>query len=146
MIKFVLGSALLAAVFLSAAFAPEYAQASERTHITSIDGIIGLEETVLDLNVPEDNRLPWAFVDGKIANPVPEYPVIIQIYDDDIKVDGNDMGAVHFAQTKVNPDGTYEYRFRVVDTIDGELVNTFSGDYTVKVFKVVYMDQNLNAL
>lgn len=83
-----------------------------QTDYIPINGIIGLEKTSLIFHVPEDNTTPWGFVEGKIANPVNDYPVIIQIYDDD-----ND--AVQFAQTNVNPDGTYEYNFRVL-TIENE--------------------------
>ena len=54
---------------------------------------------------------------------VPDHPVIIQIYDDDGE-------AIHFAQTNVSTDGTYEYKFRVrnVDS-DGNVNNIFEGDY-----------------
>ena len=76
------------------------------TEYIPLNGLIGLEKTSLIFHVPEDNTNPWGFVEGKIANPVSDYPVIIQIYDDD--------DAVHFAQTYVNEDGTYEYNFRVL--------------------------------
>ena len=115
------------------------------TEVISIDGNIGIEKTTLTFSVPDDNNLPWAFVEGKIANPVLDYPVIIQIYDNDDQITGNDVGAVHFAQADVSEDGTYEYKFRVKD-IDGEkIVNIFEGDYTVKIFKVVYLYSNLSS-
>ena len=115
------------------------------TEVISIDGNIGIEKTTLTFSVPNDNNLPWAFVEGKIANPVLDYPVIIQIYDNDDQITGNDVGAVHFAQANVSEDGTYEYKFRVKD-IDGEkIVNIFEGDYTVKIFKVVYLYSNLSS-
>ena len=115
------------------------------TEVISIDGNIGIEKTTLIFSVPNDNNLPWAFVEGKIANPVLDYPVIIQIYDNDDQITGNDVGAVHFAQADVSEDGTYEYKFRVKD-IDGEkIVNIFEGDYTVKIFKVVYLYSNLSS-
>ena len=115
------------------------------TEVISIDGNIGIEKTTLTFSVPNDNNLPWAFVEGKIANPVLDYPVIIQIYDNDDQITGNDVGAVHFAQADVSEDGTYEYKFRVKD-IDGEkIVNIFEGDYTVKIFKVVYLYSNLSS-
>ena len=82
-----------------------------QTEYIPLNGIIGLEKTSLIFHVPEDNTNPWGFVEGKIANPVNDYPVIIQIYDDD--------DAVHFAQTYVNEDGTYEYNFRVL-TVENE--------------------------
>ena len=115
------------------------------TEVIPIDGNIGIEKTTLTFSVPEDNNLPWAFVEGKIANPVLDYPVIIQIYDNDDQIIGNDVGAVHFAQADVSEDGTYEYKFRVKD-IDGEkIVNIFEGYYTVKIFKVVYLYSNLSS-
>jgi hypothetical protein len=115
------------------------------TEVISIDGNIGIEKTTLTFSVPNDNNLPWAFVEGKIANPVLDYPVVIQIYDNDDQITGNDVGAVHFAQANVSEDGTYEYKFRVKD-IDGEkIVNIFEGDYTVKIFKVVYLYSNLSS-
>lgn len=115
------------------------------TEVIPIDGNIGIEKTTLTFSVPEDNNLPWAFVEGKITNPVLDYPVIIQIYDNDDQITGNDVGAVHFAQADVSEDGTYEYKFRVKD-IDGEkIVNIFEGDYTVKIFKVVYLYSNLSS-
>ena len=121
-------------------------QASQ-TEITPLDATIGLEKTTLTLNVPENNQLPWAFVEGKISNPVTEYPVIIQIYDNNSStINGNNVGAVHFAQTEINSDGSYEHKFRVADIAEGKLVNIFEGDYTVKIFKVVYINSNLNAL
>ncbi len=115
------------------------------TEVIPIDGNIGIEKTTLTFSVPEDNNLPWAFVEGKIVNPVLDYPVIIQIYDNDDQITGNDVGAVHFAQADVSEDGTYEYKFRVKD-IDGEkIVNIFEGDYTVIIFKVVYLYSNLSS-
>jgi len=115
------------------------------TEVISIDGNIGIEKTTLTFSVPNDNNLLWAFVEGKIANPVLDYPVIIQIYDNDDQITGNDVGAVHFAQADVSEDGTYEYKFRVKD-IDGEkIVNIFEGDYTVIIFKVVYLYSNLSS-
>jgi len=82
----------------SASFADELPSDSQ---ITPLDGNIGVEKTVLTFSVPDNNDLPWAFVEGKISNPVLDYPVIIQIYDNDDQVVGNNVGAVHFAQTDV---------------------------------------------
>ena len=113
------------------------------TIIIPLDATTAIEKTTIQMNVSKDNTLPWAFVEGKVANHVPNYPVIIQIYDsDDQQVSGNNVGAVHFAQTQLTSDGEYEYKFRVTDSRDNTLVNIFEGDYTVKIFKVVYL-QNL---
>lgn len=102
------------------------------TEIIPLNGEIGIEKTTLSLYASPDNVLPWGFVEGKIANHVPDYPVIIQIYDDD-------GDATHFAQTDVEEDGSYEYRFRVRNVDNGEVINIFEGDYVIKIFKVVYI-------
>jgi len=87
------------------------------------------------MHAPADNTLPWGFVEGKIANHVLDYPVIIQIYDEDGE-------ATHFAQTNVEDDGSYEYRFRVRNVDNDKVINIFEGDYIVKIFKVVYLGTN----
>jgi len=145
----IFGSTILAIILFSSLSISSISADTQfsETEILPIDVTIGLEKTTLTFNVPENNSLPWAFVEGKISNPVIEYPVIIQIFDNnDSQVNGNNVGAVHFAQTEINSDGTYEYKFRVTDTNEGERVNIFEGDYTVKIFKVVYLNSNLNAL
>ncbi len=87
----------------------------------------------MTLHASSDNTLPWGFVEGKIINHVSDYPVIIQIYDDKGE-------AIHFAQTNVEEDGSYEYRFRVLSMDNGEMIKIFEGDYTVNIFKVVYLN------
>ena len=104
-----------------------------RTEITPLTGMIGLEKSTILFHSSEDNVLPWAFVEGKIANHVEGYPVIIQIFKE------ND--AVHFAQTDVSSNGNYEYKFRVLKSENGMTSKIFEGDYSVKIFKVVYMYQ-----
>lgn len=97
------------------------------------------------MNIPENNSLPWGFVEGKISNHVEGYPVIIQIYDNNGQnIPGNNIGAVHFAQTEVDDNGSYEYQFRVKDVKEGQTIDIFSGDYTVKIFKVVYLNSDIN--
>ena len=105
------------------------------TEIIPIGNGIGIEKTVLFFHAPADNTLPWGFIEGKIANHVPDYPVIIQIYN----ADGE---ATHFAQTNVEDDGSYEYQFRVRNVNDGQVIHIFEGDYFVKIFKVVYLGIN----
>jgi hypothetical protein len=102
------------------------------TTVTPLDSSTGLEKTMVPFSAPKNNKLPWGFVEGKIANPVEGYPVIIQIY--------KNSEAVHFAQADVNEDGTYEYKFRVRDVTDNKVTRIFDGDYTVKIFKVVYLN------
>ncbi len=113
--------------------------AATNTEIIPINGEIGIEKTILSLHASPDNTLPWGFVEGKIANHVSSYPVIIQIYDDD-------GDASHFAQTNVEEDGSYEYQFRVRNVDNGEVINIFEGDYSVKIFKVVYLAPNSNQI
>ena len=78
-------------------------------------------------------RYHGVFVEGKISNHVSGYPVIIQIYQNN--------EAFHFAQTNVNENGNYEYKFRVLNIEDGKVTKIFDGDYQVTIFKVVYLDQ-----
>jgi hypothetical protein len=104
-----------------------------QTEITPLTGMIGLEKSTIFFHSSEDNTLPWAYVEGKIVNHVEGYPVIIQIFKD------ND--AVHFAQTDVNSNGNYEYKFRVLNSENGVSSKIFDGGYSVKIFKVVYMYQ-----
>ncbi|MHA7733195.1 hypothetical protein [Nitrosopumilus sp. S6] len=104
-----------------------------QTEILPLYGMIGLEKSTILFHASEDNTLPWGFVEGKIANHVEGYPVIIQIFQN------ND--AVHFAQTDVSEDGKYEYKFRVLHSENGNTKKIFDGDYSVNIFKVVYLNQ-----
>ena len=117
----------------STSFADEQDSDSE---IISIDGTIGIEKTTVTLFASPENTLPWGFVEGKIANHVSDYPVIIQIYD-------SEGEAVHFAQTNVEDDGSYEYRFRVASINGDQVIRIFEGDYSVKIFKVIYLNPDL---
>ena len=104
-----------------------------QTEIIPLTENMALEKTSIFFHSPEESSLPWAFVEGKIANHLEGYPVIIQIFKE------ND--AVHFAQTDVNANGSYEYKFRVLNSENGVLSKIFDGDYSVKIFKVVYLHQ-----
>lgn len=128
-LKTVLASLILVAAFSVTAFADSESQ----TTITPINSSVGIEKTIVPFHAPKENKLPWGFVEGKIANPVEGHPVIIQIF--------KNGEAVHFAQTTVNDDGTYEYKFRVRDVTDSRVTKIFEGNYTVKIFKVVYLDK-----
>ncbi len=103
-----------------------------QTEYIPLNGIIGIEKTSLIFHTPENNSLPWGFVEGKIANHVQGYPVIIQIFKND--------EAVHFAQTDVKENGNYEYKFRVLNIEDENTNKIFDGDYHVTIFKVVYLE------
>lgn len=127
--------ASLAMIAVFSAVSTSFAETADtQTTITPIDSSTGLEKTVVPFHTPRENKLPWGFVEGKIANPVEGYPVIIQIY--------KNGEAVHFAQTDVKKDGSYEYKFRVRDVTDDIVTKIFDGDYTVKIFKVVYLDKS----
>ncbi len=133
---------LLTTSFGSASFAQE---SNSETTVIPLDTTIGLEKTIISMNIPENNSLPWGFVEGKISNHVEGYPVIIQIYDNNGQnIPGNNIGAVHFAQTEVDDNGSYEYQFRVKDVKEGQTIDIFNGDYTVKIFKVVYLNSDVN--
>ena len=76
-----------------------------------------------------DNTLPWGFIEGTIENNADGFPVIIQIYQND--------EPFHFAQTNVNEDGTYEYKFRAKNTDGENTVNIYEGYYEVRIFKSI---------
>lgn len=105
-----------------------------QTEIIPINSMIGLEKSTVFFHAPQSNTLPWGFVKGKVANHVEGYPVIIQIF--------KNNHAVHFAQTDIGEDGVYEYKFRVLNSDKGHTTKIFEGDYSVKIFKVVYLNQN----
>lgn len=131
--KTVIASFAMIAVF--SAISTSFAETVDtKTTIIPIDSSTGLEKTVVPFHAPKENKLPWGFVEGKIVNPVEGYPVIIQIY--------KNGEAVHFAQTDVKKDGSYEYKFRVRDVTNDVVTKIFDGDYTVKIFKVVYLDKS----
>ena len=113
---------------------PSFAE-SNTTVISSNDGV-QLTKTVIPMHISSDNTLPWGFIEGTVDNHAEGYPVVLQIY--------QNGEAVHFAQTDVNEDGTYEYKFRARN-IDGDsVVNVYEGDYEVKIFKSVQITgQNL---
>ena len=121
---------LVAMIGMSPSFAD-----SNTTVLSTNDGI-QLTKTVVSMSISPDNTLPWGFIEGTVDNHAEGYPVIVQIY--------QDGQPVHFAQTDVDEDGTYEYKFRARN-IDGDnVVNVYEGDYEVKIFKSVQITgQNL---
>ena len=106
---------------------PSFA-ASDTTVISTNDGI-QLTKTVIPMHISSDNTLPWGVIEGTVENHVEGYPVVLQIY--------QNGEAVHFAQTDVNEDGTYEYQFRARNVDGVNAVNIYEGDYEVKIFKSV---------
>ena len=106
---------------------PSFAD-SNTTVLSTNDGV-QLTETVVSMSVPSDNIMPWGYIEGTIENHAEGYPVIVQIYQND--------EPVHFAQTNVNEDGTYEYKFRARNLDGNNVVNVYEGDYEVKIFKSI---------
>ena len=103
--------------------------ADSNTTILYTNNGIQLTETIVPMTISSDNTLPWGFIEGTIENHAEGHPVIIQIYQND--------EPIHFAQTVVNENGSYEYKFRAKN-IDGDnVVNVYEGDYEVKIFKSV---------
>ena len=110
--------------------------ADSNTTVLSTNNGIQLTETVVTMSVSPDNTLPWAFVEGVVENHAEGHPVIVQIYQND--------EPIHFAQTDVNEDGTYEYKFRARNLDGDNVVDIYKGDYEVKIFKSVQITgQNL---
>ncbi len=106
---------------------PSFAEPNT-TVISTNDGI-QLTKTVVPMYISSDNTLPWGFIEGTVENYAEGHPVVLQIY--------QNGEAVHFAQTDVNEDGTYEYQFRARNVDGDNAVNIFEGDYEVKIFKSV---------
>lgn len=104
-----------------------------QTEIVPLGGTIALEKSTVIFHIDEENSLPWAYVEGNIPNHVEGYPVIIKIFKN------ND--AVHLAQTDVEKNGDYGYKFRVLNSDGESITKIFDGNYTVKIFKVVYLNQ-----
>ncbi len=103
--------------------------ADSTTNVISTNNGVQLTQTNVSMTIPSDNTMSWGFVEGTVENHAEGYPVIVQIYQND--------EPVHFAQTDVNEDGTYEYKFRARN-IDGDnIVNVYEGDYEVKIFKSI---------
>jgi len=133
-VKFLIGFGLVALVALLGMFPNSTSSVSEEfpsiPTLISEDGSIILQQKIISMHIPEDNTLPWGFVEGKVINPAEGYPVIIQIY--------KNGEPVHFAQTDVREDGSYEYKFRARNVDGDQVINIFQGDYTVKIFKTIY--------
>ena len=103
--------------------------ADSNTNVISTNNGIQLTQTVVPMTISADNVLPWGFIEGNVENHAEGYPVIVQIYQND--------EPIHFGQTDVNDNGTYEYKFRARN-IDGyNVVTVYEGDYEVKIFKSI---------
>ena len=132
-IKSLAGLCLVGAVLGTFVFLldePAFAE-SPKTTILKLDDETSLERTVTVMSIPEDNLMPWGAVRGKVDNPSQGYPVIIQFFksvEDD---------PVHVAQVDLKGDNSFEYRFRMLSIDDGIVTHFYTGDYTVKIFKVI---------
>ncbi len=114
---------LMSTIMISPTFADQTSQ------VIAENDDFKLLKTSIPMYIPSDNTLPWGAVYGTIKDHVVGYPVIIQIY--------KNGDPVHFAQTDVSDDGSYEYKFRV-RSVDGDrVINVFEGDYDVKIFQTV---------
>ncbi len=88
-------------------------------------------KTLMGMTIPKDNTLPWAFVEGTVANAAPGHPVIVQIFK------SLDEIPIHVAQVDLDDNNSFSYKFRVYSLIDGVTNHLYEGDYFVKTFKVV---------
>ena len=128
-----LGNGIIGIVIISL-FSISFADEQiSNTRIIPIDETIAIEKTVLFFHAPEEPSHYWGYVEGKIANHVPGFAVVIEMYNEK-------ESFPRYSQVDVNEDGYYEYKFRVKNVHDGELVWKMEGDYKITIFKVVYLD------
>ena len=90
---------------------------------------VTLQKVVMNMNIPDNPKLPFGCVWGTVNNPAPGYPVEIEIF--------KDGKPVYVAQVDVKSNGSYEKYFRVIDVEQGKVTHIYQGDYTVDVFKYV---------
>ena len=108
---------------------PSFAHEESHTEILSTNDGIQLTKTTISMHISPDNTLPWGFIEGTVANHADGFPVIVQIYQNN--------EPFHFAQTDVNEDGTYEYKFRAKNVNGENTINIYEGDYEVRIFKSI---------
>ena len=90
---------------------------------------VALQKVVMNMNIPDNPKLPFGCVWGTVQNPAPGYPVEIEIF--------KDGKPVYVAQVDIQSDDSYQKYFRVIDVEHGQVTHIFQGDYTVDVFKYV---------
>lgn len=102
-------------------------------HITlkKLDNNLVLESTTVAFNIPGDNTHPWGYISGKVVNPAPGHPVIIQLFK---SLEGD---PIHLGQIDLNDDNSFEYKFRVLSINGDDVIRHYKGDYFVKIFKTV---------
>ena len=121
---------LMSTIMISPTFADQTSQ------VIAENDDFKLLKTSIPMYIPSDNTLPWGAVYGTIKDHVVGYPVIIQIY--------KNGDPVHFAQTDVNDDGSYEYKFRIKSVDNDRVINVFEGDYDVKIFQTIKLKSELS--
>jgi len=132
-----LGNGIIGIVIISL-FSISFADEQiSNTRIIPINENIAIEKTTLFFHTPEEPSHYWGYVEGKIANHVPGFAVIIEMYNEKESLP-------RYSQVDVNEDGYYEYKFRVKSVHDGELVWKMEGDYRITIFKVVHLDGRNN--
>ncbi len=132
-----LGNGIIGIVIISL-FSISFADEQiSNTRIIPIDETIAIEKTTLFFHAPEEPSHYWGYVEGKIANHVPGFAVVIQMFNEE-------ENFPRYSQVDVNENGYYEYKFRVKNFHDGELVWKMEGDYRITIFKVVYLDPRNN--
>ena len=109
------------------------------TTVVPLNNKIAIEKTILYFHAPEEPSHYWGYVEGTIANHVPDFAVVIQMINEEETFP-------RYGQVDVNENGYYEYKFRVKNTQDGELVWKMEGDYRITIFKVVHLDPKSNFL
>ena len=114
---------LMSTIMISPTFA------DQTSEIVVTKGNFEVVKTIIPMYISPENILPWASVSGIVENYANNHPIIIQIYQND--------EPVHFAQTNVNDDGSYEYKFRVKTVNDDKIINIFEGNYEVRIFKTI---------
>ena len=103
------------------------------TTVIPLNNKIAIEKTILYFHAPEEPNHYWGYVEGKITNHVPDFAVVIVMFNEEEIFP-------RFSQVDVNENGYYEYKFRVKNIHDGELVWKMEGDYRITIFKVVHLD------
>ena len=102
-----------------------------QTTIIKLDDNLSLKKTIIALSISENNTHPWGTIKGKVSNPAPGYPVVIQFFK---SLEGN---PIHVAQVDVKDDNSFEYSFRLLSIDEGKTTHFFEGDYYIKIFKTV---------
>ena len=133
--KYIIGMAVGILLLLIPSFSSSVSQGVQWDPKLIADDNVQLEKSIVYMHIPTDNKLPFGSVWGEVINGAPGYPVIIQIY--------QNGKPVHFAQVDVKNDGSYDYYFRIRDVEGDKVINIFQGDYTVYVFKTVYLTPTL---